>query len=80
MAFSHLPGGLGHFADSNSIPYSLTTTFHPVLIVATLLKYLPLLVERLFQQCHLSRIDEVLKCGDSMTKPHMLSQIPSCYL
>ena len=33
-----------------------------------LLTYLPLLVERLFQRCHLSRIDEVLKCGDSHDK------------
>ena len=40
-------------------------------------KFLPLLVGRLFQRCHLSRIDEVSKCGDFMTKPHMLSQIPS---
>ena len=30
VAFSHLPGGLGHFADCNSIPVNRTTTFHPV--------------------------------------------------
>ena len=66
MAFSHLPGGLGHFADSNSIPQSLTTTFHLVLTVAIQLTYLPLLVGRLFQRCHLSRIDGVLKCSDYM--------------
>ena len=54
-----------------------TTTCHPVLTVAILLTYLHLLVGRLFQRYHLSRIDEVLKCGDSMSKPHMLSQIPS---
>ena len=80
MAFSRRPGGLGHFADSNRIPWSQTTTFHPVLTVAILLKCLLLLVERLFQRCHLSRIDEVLKCGDSMTNLHMLSQIPSSCL
>ena len=42
-----------------------------------LLTHLPLIVEWLFQRCHLSRIDEVLKCNDSMTEPQMLSQIPS---
>ena len=47
-------------------------TFHPILIVAILLTYLPLLVERLFQRCHLSRIDEVLKFGDSMIDLHMI--------
>ena len=36
-----------------------------------------LLFERLFQRCHLSRIDEVLKCGDSMIDLQMLSQIPT---
>ena len=80
MAFSHLPGGIGHFADSNSIPWSQTTTIHPVLTVAILLTYLPLLVGRLSQRCHLSRIDEVLKRGDSMINLHMLSQIPSSCL
>ena len=79
-AFSRFPRGLEHFADRNSIPKSLTTIFHPVLTVAILLTYLPLLVERLLQRCHLSRIDEVLKCVDSMIKLHMLSQIPSSCL
>ena len=74
---SHLPRSLGHFVNSDSIPWNLTTTSHPILTVAILLKHLPLLVERPFQRCHLSRIDGVLKCGDSMTKPHMVSQIPS---
>ena len=69
--------GLGHVADSNSIPRSQTTTFHPVLIAAILLKYLLSLFERLFQQRHLSRIDEVLKCGDSEMDLNMLSQIPT---
>ena len=72
--FSNLPGGLGHFEDSNSILWNLPTTFHPILVVAILLNYLLSLVERLFQRCHLSRIDEVLKCGDSMLDLHMLSQ------
>ena len=78
--FSSLPGGLGHFADSNSIPQNLTTTFYPVLIVAILLKGLLSLVEPLFQRCHLSVTDEVLKGGDSMINLHMLSQIPSSCL
>ena len=66
--FSYLPGGLGHCADSNSIPLNLTITLHPVLTVTILLMYLPSLVGRLFQQCCLSRIDEELKYGDSMIK------------
>ena len=37
--FSHLPGSLGHFADSNSIPWNQTTIFHPILIEAILLTY-----------------------------------------
>ena len=74
--FSLLPRGLGHFAERNGIPKSLTTTFHPVLIVAIPLMSLLSLFVRLFQRCHLSRIDEVLKCGDSMVQLHMLSQIP----
>ena len=41
------------------------------------LKYFLWLVERLSQRCHLFRINEVLKCCDSMTDLHMLSQIPS---
>ena len=77
VAFSHRPGGLGHVADCNGIPKNLPTNFHPDLIATILQRCFPLLVGRLFQRCHLSRINEVLKCGDSMTKPHMLSQIPS---
>ena len=75
--FSRLPRNLGHLADSNSIPKDLTSTFRPVLTVAMLLTYLPSLVGRLFQRCHLSRIDEVLKCCDSMIESHILSQIRS---
>ena len=65
----------------------ITIAFHGVwpplstyIFVAILLTYLPLLVERLFQRCHLSRIDEVLKCGDSMKNLQTLSQIPSSSL
>ena len=76
---SHLPGSLGHFADCCSVPKSLTTTFHLILTAAILLKHLLLFVERLFQRCHLSRIDEVLKFDDSMIDLHLLSQIPSKY-
>ena len=50
--FSHLIGSLGYFADSNSIPWNQPTTFHPILLVAILLKYILSLVVRLFQQCH----------------------------
>ena len=42
-----------------------TTIFHPILSVAKLLNFLLSLVERLSQRCHLSRIDEVSKFGDS---------------
>ena len=77
MEFSHQTRGLGHVADSNSIPqnrpHHLSSSPD---CINTLLKYLLLLVERLFQRCHLSRIDEVLKCGDSMINLHTLSQIP----
>ena len=72
--------GLGHFADSNSIRWNLTTTFHPILIVATLLMYLLSLIGQLFHRYHLSPIDEMLRCGDSMIKLQMLSQIPSSCL
>ena len=68
--FSHQPGSLGRLADRNSIPWSQTTTFHPILIEATLLKYLLLLFEQLFQRYKLSRFDEVMDL-------HMLSQIPT---
>ena len=44
---------------------------------AILLKFLLSLFVRLIQQCHLCRIDEVLKCGDSMIKLQTLSQIQS---
>ena len=38
-----------NFADSNNSPQNQTTIFHPILIVAILLKYLLSLVERLSQ-------------------------------
>ena len=70
-----MPRGLGHFADSNSIPKDQPTISHPILIVAVLLKnILPLFVQ-LFQQCHLSRIDEVFRFDDSMTSLHRICQI-----
>ena len=77
QVFSHLPGSLQHFTNSRSIPLNQPTTFRPSQITTVQQTYLLLLIGRLFQRCHLSRIDEVLTCGDSMTKPHMLSQIPS---
>ena len=72
---SHLPGGLGHFADSNSIPQNQPTIFHEILIAAILLKIRLSFVARLFQQCHSFRIDEVLKC-DSMICLHRICQTP----
>ena len=74
--FSHLSGGLGHFADSNSIPQNQQTIFHPILIVATLLKYPLSLFVRLFQRCHLCLIDEVSKFDDSMIDLRNIFQIP----
>ena len=59
------------------IPITSPGTFHLVLTVAILLVCLLLLVERLFQRCQLSRIDEVFKCGDSMINLYMLSKTPS---
>ena len=79
-SFSCWSGSLGRHADSNSIPWIQTTTFRPVLTVAILLKCLLLLVERLNQHCHSSRIDEVLKFGDSMINLHMLAQMLSSCL
>ena len=79
--FSHLPENLGCFADNNSIPKNRTTTFHPVLIVAILLKCLLFsLRTALSAMPVVSDRWEVLKCGDSMIKPHMPSQIPSSCL
>ena len=52
LAFFHQPTSLGRFADSNSIPWSVTTTLYLVLIVAKLLTCLPFIVERLFHRCH----------------------------
>ena len=71
---SHQPGGLGHFADSNSIPWNPPTIFHPILTVAILLKFFLSLFVRLFQR-HMSRIHEVLKFDDSMTDFTMLAKL-----
>ena len=78
LSRSVFPSPLGCFEPSNSILQNRTTTSHQALIVA--IQCLLLLVERLFQRYHLYRIDEVLKCGDSMINLHMLSQIPSSCL
>ena len=48
-----------------------------MLVVAIMLKYLLSLFVRLFQQCHLFRIDEVLKFDDSMTD--FLEDVPNSY-
>ena len=63
--FSHLPGGLGHCADSNSIPKKHPTIFHPSLIATRHRTFLLTLFVRLFPQCLLPRIDEVSKYSDS---------------
>ena len=52
LAFFHQPTSLGRFADSNSIPWRVTTTLYLVLTVAKLLTCLPFIVERLFHRCH----------------------------
>ena len=67
-----LPRYLGHFASSNNIPWNQPTIFHLFLIVAILLKYLLLYVERLSQQCHSFPIDEVLRFDDSMIDLHKI--------
>ena len=48
--FSRLPGGLRHFADSNSIPWNLTTIFQPIQIAIIRLMFLLLLVVQLVLQ------------------------------
>ena len=73
--FPHLPRGLGHFADNNSTPENQPTTFHPSLIATIQRMLLLLLFVPLFQQCHSSRIDQVLKFGDSMINLHKICQI-----
>ena len=73
--FSHLPRGLEHFADGNSIPYNQSTIFHPDQIATVLQKSLPKFCA-LSQQCHLSRIDGVLRFDDSMKNLHWICQFP----
>ena len=46
---SPLPGGLGHLEDSNSIPWNLTITFHPIQIAIIRLMSLLLLDVQLVQ-------------------------------
>ena len=53
----------------------IAKAFHsnsPILILAILLKYFPLFFEPLFQRCHSSQIDGVLKFDDSMTDLHRI--------
>ena len=73
--FSRLPGGLGHFADSNSIPQNLTITFHPIQIAIKLLMFLLLLVVHLVLQFRLFLNDAVWLFDDSMVILHKICQI-----
>ena len=55
--------------------------FHPILIVAILLKYSPFTLRTgSFSDAILSRIDEVLKFHDSTIDLHKIFQIPSSCL
>ena len=73
---SHLPGGLGHFADKQSSPQNQLNIFHPSLI-ATVLQMFPLLLcIPLLQQYHSSRIDEVSKFDASTMNLHRMCPIP----
>ena len=76
-SFHHLPGGLGHFADFNSIPQNQPTIFHPSLIATAQQTSQPLFCVPLFQQYHSSQIDEVSKFDDSMINLHMICRIPT---
>ena len=78
---SHLPRGLRHFEDSNSIPWNQPTIFHPSLI-ATICSRRPFLnsAYRSLSNPILSRIDGVLTYNDSMTILHKHCQIPTTEL
>ena len=79
MEFSHQTRDLECFTDRYSIPWNLPTNSHPIMTVAIQLMSLLLLFVLLFQQCHLSRIDEVSKSDDSTIDLHRIFQIPkSC--
>ena len=73
--FSRLPGGIRHFADSKSIPWSQPTFFHLIQIAIILLMFLLSHVVQLVLQSHLFLIDEALKFDDSMTILHWICQI-----
>ena len=60
---SRLPGGLGHFADSNSISKNPTTTYHPIQIAMIRLMSLLFFDVQLVLHFRLSLID---KCSCSM--------------
>ena len=59
IEISHLPGGLGHLADSNSIPWNPIATYHPIQIAIIRLMSLLLFHVQLVLQFHLSLRDEV---------------------
>ena len=61
----HLPGGLGHFAENKCIPQNQPIIFYPSLIATVPQTSHLLFCVPLFQVCHSSRIDRVLKFSDS---------------
>ena len=67
--FSHLLGGLEHFADSNSIPWNPPTIHCPDLIATAQQTSLLLFCAPLNQQYHSSQIDEVSKFDESAACP-----------
>ena len=76
---SHLPGGLGHFPDSNSIPWNQPTIFDPIPIATVQQTFLHLLGALLLQQYRSFRIGEVFRSTscDSMINLHRILQIPN---
>ena len=75
--FSRPLRGLGHFADSNGIPWNQTLISRAILTVAIQPKFLLSLFVLLSQQCHSSQIDEVSKFDDSKLSLHRIFQIPT---
>ena len=69
--FSRLPRNLGHFADSNSIPWNLTTIFRPIQTTVIQLTFLLLLSVQLVLQFRLFLIYEVWKSDDSLIILHL---------
>ena len=72
--FSHLPGGLGHFADSNSIPQnqSARTILHASPIAPVQQSFLLKPFVWIFPQYHSSRIEQVMKFDESMINLHKI--------